>query len=241
MNLVIDIGNTKVKVAVFELDTIITAVVCEEINLVKELKRISNQYTFKRSIVSSVKDINEEYLEELQKLPFLITLNTDTLLPFTNLYATPSTLGNDRIALAAAAVCIHPLKNTLVIDAGTCITYDFINAKNEYLGGAISPGIAMRYKSLHQYTEKLPLLSKNEEFNIIGTSTKSSIHSGIINGISCEIKGIIAQYQQDFGDLTIVLTGGDTKFLSKQLKNSIFANQNFLLNGLNNILTFNNQ
>ena len=241
MNLVIDIGNTKVKVAVFELDTIITAVVCEEINLLKELKRISNQYAIERSIVSSVKDINEEYLEELQKLPFLITLNTDTLLPFTNLYATPSTLGNDRIALAAAAVCIHPLKNTLVIDAGTCITYDFINAKNEYLGGAISPGIAMRYKSLHQYTEKLPLLSKNEEFNIIGTSTKSSIHSGIINGISCEIKGIIAQYQQDFGDLTIVLTGGDTKFLSKQLKNSIFANQNFLLRGLNKILTFNNQ
>lgn len=241
MNLVIDIGNTKVKVAVFELDIIITTVVCEEINLLKELKRISNQYAIERSIVSSVKDINEEYLEELQKLPFLITLNTDTLLPFTNLYATPSTLGNDRIALAAAAVCIHPLKNTLVIDAGTCITYDFINAKNEYLGGAISPGIAMRYKSLHQYTEKLPLLSKNEEFNIIGTSTKSSIHSGIINGISCEIKGIIAQYQQDFGDLTIVLTGGDTKFLSKQLKNSIFANQNFLLNGLNNILTFNNQ
>ena len=241
MNLVIDIGNTKVKVAVFELDTIITAVVCEEINLVKELKRISNQYAFKRSIVSSVKDINEEYLEELQKLPFLITLNTDTPLPFKNLYATPSTLGNDRIALAAAAVCIHPFKNTLVIDAGTCITYDFINAKNEYLGGAISPGIAMRYKSLHQYTGNLPLLSKNEEFNIIGTSTKSSIHSGIINGISCEIKGVIAQYKQDFGDLTIVLTGGDTKFLSKQLKNSIFAHQNFLLSGLNKILTFNNQ
>jgi len=241
MNLVIDIGNTKVKVAVFELDTIITAVVCEEINLVKELKRISNQYAFKRSIVSSVKDINEEYLEELQKLPFLIILNTDTPLPFKNLYATPSTLGNDRIALAAASVCIHPFKNTLVIDAGTCITYDFINAKNEYLGGAISPGIAMRYKSLHQYTGNLPLLSKNEEFNIIGTSTKSSIHSGIINGISCEIKGVIAQYKQDFGDLTIVLTGGDTKFLSKQLKNSIFANQNFLLRGLNKILTFNNQ
>ena len=241
MNLVIDIGNTKVKVAVFELDTIITAVVCEEINLVKELKRISNQYAFKRSIVSSVKDINEEYLEELQKLPFLIILNTDTPLPFKNLYATPATLGNDRIALAAASVCIHPFKNTLVIDAGTCITYDFINAKNEYLGGAISPGIAMRYKSLHQYTGNLPLLSKNEEFNIIGTSTKSSIHSGIINGISCEIKGVIAQYKQDFGDLTIVLTGGDTKFLSKQLKNSIFAHQNFLLRGLNKILTFNNQ
>ena len=241
MNLVIDIGNTKVKVAVFELDTIITAVVCEEINLVKELKRISNQYAIKRSIVSSVKDINEEYHEELQKLPFLIILNTDTPLPFKNLYATPSTLGNDRIALAAAAVCIHPFKNTLVIDAGTCITYDFINAKNEYLGGAISPGIAMRYKSLHQYTGNLPLLSKNEEFNLIVTSTSASIHSGVINGVICEIKGVIAQYERDFGDLTIVLTGGDTKFLFKQLKNSIFANQNFLLSGLNKILTFNNQ
>lgn len=241
MNLVIDIGNSKVKVAVFELDTIITTAVCDEIYFLDEVKRISNQYAIERSIVSSVKDINEEYLEELQKLPFLITLNSDTQLPFKNLYATPSTLGNDRIALAAAAASIYPSQNSLVIDAGTCITYDFINAKNEYLGGAISPGIDMRYKSLHKYTEKLPLLSKNEEFNLIGTSTSTSIHSGVINGVICEIKGVIAQYEQDFGDLTIVLTGGDTKFLFKQLKNSIFANQNFLLHGLNKILTFNNQ
>lgn len=241
MNLVIDIGNSKVKVAVFELDTIITTAVFDEINFLDELKRISNQYAIERSIVSSVKDINEEYLEELQKLPFLITLNSDTQLPFKNLYATPSTLGNDRIALAAAAASIYPSQNSLVIDAGTCITYDFINAKNEYLGGAISPGIDMRYKSLQKYTGKLPLLSKNEEFNLIGTSTSTSIHSGVINGVICEIKGVIAQYEQDFGDLTIVLTGGDTKFLFKQLKNSIFANQNFLLIGLNKILTFNNQ
>lgn len=241
MNLVIDIGNSKVKVAVFELDTIITTAVFDEIYFLDEVKRISNQYAIERSIVSSVKDINEEYLEELQKLPFLITLNSDTQLPFKNLYATPSTLGNDRIALAAAAASIYPSQNSLVIDAGTCITYDFINAKNEYLGGAISPGIDMRYKSLQKYTGKLPLLSKNEEFNLIGTSTSTSIHSGVINGVICEIKGVIAQYEQDFGDLTIVLTGGDTKFLFKQLKNSIFANQNFLLIGLNKILTFNNQ
>ena len=149
MNLVIDIGNSKVKVAVFELDTIITTAVFDEIYFLDEVKRISNQYAIELSIVSSVKDINEEYLEELQKLPFLITLNSDTQLPFKNLYATPSTLGNDRIALAAAAASIYPSQNSLVIDAGTCITYDFINAKNEYLGGAISPGIAMRYKSLH--------------------------------------------------------------------------------------------
>ena len=241
MNLVIDIGNTKVKVAVFELDTIITTIVCDEINFLEELKKISNKYPVTQSIVSSVKDIKLKYLKELNKLPLLVTLNNNTPLPFKNLYASPSTLGNDRIALATAAVCIYPLKNTLVIDAGTCITYDFINAKNEYLGGAISPGIVMRYKSLHQYTGNLPLLSKNEEFKLIGESTSGSIHSGIINGIICEIKGVIAQYEEDFGDLTIVLTGGDTKFLFKQLKNSIFANQNFLLHGLNKILTFNNQ
>ena len=108
MNLVIDIGNSKVKVAVFELDTIITTAVFDEIYFLDEVKRISNQYAIERSIVSSVKDINEEYLEELQKLPFLITLNSDTQLPFKNLYATPSTLGNDRIALAAAAASIYP-------------------------------------------------------------------------------------------------------------------------------------
>lgn len=241
MNLVIDIGNSKVKLAVFELDTIITTTVCDEINLLDEIKRISNKYSITQSILSSVKDIKKEYQKEFNKLPLLIILNNNTPLPFKNLYTTPSTLGNDRIALAAAAISLYPSKNCLVIDAGTCITYDFINSKNEYLGGAISPGIAMRYRSLHQYTVKLPLLNRNEEFNLIGASTQESIHSGIINGVICEIEGVIAQYEEGFDDLTVVLTGGDTKFLSKQLKNSIFANQNFLLNGLNNILTFNNQ
>ena len=241
MNLVIDIGNSKVKLAVFELDTIITTTVCDEINLLDEIKRISNKYSITQSILSSVKDIKKEYQKEFNKLPLLIILNNNTPLPFKNLYTTPSTLGNDRIALAAAAISLYPSKNCLVIDAGTCITYDFINSKNEYLGGAISPGIATRYRSLHQYTVKLPLLNRNEEFNLIGASTQESIHSGIINGVICEIEGVIAQYEEGFDDLTVVLTGGDTKFLSKQLKNSIFANQNFLLHGLNKILTFNNQ
>jgi type III pantothenate kinase len=109
------------------------------------------------------------------------------------------------------------------------------------LGGAISPGLEMRYKALHQHTSKLPLLSKNEVYKRTGFSTTESIHSGVINGVICEIEGVITQYKQDFHDLTVVLTGGDTKFLSKQLKNSIFANQNFLLQGLNKILTHNNQ
>ena len=241
MNLVIDIGNSKVKVAVFEIDTMILSIVCEETSFLDELKKIFNKYQIVQSIVSSVKDIEDEYFEELQKLPSLLLLNSDTPLPFKNLYSSPSTLGNDRIALAAAAVLKYPQKNSLVIDAGTCITYDFVNSNNEYLGGAISPGLEMRYKALHQHTSKLPLLSKNEVYKRTGFSTTESIHSGVINGVICEIEGVITQYKQDFHDLTVVLTGGDTKFLSKQLKNSIFANQNFLLQGLNKILTHNNQ
>ena len=241
MNLVIDIGNTKVKAAVLESDTIHISLTFDENYFADELENILNNYKVTQCILSSVKEINQEYIKKLQEIPFFLSLNSSTQLPFKNLYTSPSSLGNDRIALAAAAVSIYPLKNSLVIDAGTCITYDFLNSNSEYLGGAISPGIEMRYKALHQYTSKLPLLTKERVNKLTGSSTLDSIHSGVINGVACEIEGVIAQYREDFYDLTVVLTGGDTKFLSKQLKNSIFANQNFLLQGLNKILTFNNQ
>tara|TARA_B110000003_G_scaffold276446_1_gene322952 strand:+ start:2483 stop:3208 length:726 start_codon:yes stop_codon:yes gene_type:complete len=241
MNLVIDIGNTKVKAAVLESDTIHISLTFDENYFADELENILNNYKVTQCILSSVKEINQEYIKKLQEIPFFLSLNSSTQLPFKNLYTSPSSLGNDRIALAAAAVSIYPLKNSLVIDAGTCITYDFLNSNSEYLGGAISPGIEMRYKALHQYTSKLPLLTKERVNKLTGSSTLDSIHSGVINGVACEIEGVIAQYREDFYDLTVVLTGGDTKFLSKQLKNSIFANQNFLLLGLNKILTFNNQ
>jgi len=159
--------------------------------------------------------------------------------PFKNTYKTPKTLGVDRIALVAAAVVKFPKKHVLVIDAGTCITYDFVTKEAAYLGGAISPGIKMRYQSLHAFTENLPLLDVFESNNFIGTSTEESIISGVLTGVQKEINGFIEDYQQEYLDLTVVLTGGDTNFLSKQLKSSIFANQNFLLQGLNEILKFN--
>ena len=241
MNLVIDIGNTKVKAAVFELDRIELCVVLDENHFLKYLKEILKNHKITQCILSSVKETNLEFINELQKIPFFISLDFSTKVPFKNLYSTPKTLGVDRMALVAASVCLYPQKNCLIIDAGTCITYDFINSKNEYLGGSISPGIDMRYKSLYNHTSKLPKLAKNNVFNLIGASTSESIHSGVINGTVNEIKGVVGQYEQNFHDLTIVLTGGDTKFLFKQLKNGIFANQNFLLHGLNKILTFNNQ
>jgi type III pantothenate kinase len=170
-----------------------------------------------------------------------LELNSETKLPFTNRYETPKTLGVDRLALVSASVQKYANKNVLIIDAGTCITYDFINQSNNYLGGAISPGIRLRYKSLNNLTANLPLLRTDKPKTITGNSTEASIHSGVVFGVVKEMDGIIDQYAEEYLDLTVILTGGDAKFLLNQLKNSIFANSDFLLEGLNFILDYNSK
>jgi type III pantothenate kinase len=241
MNLVVDIGNTKVKAAVFESNTLISFESFEESNFESIIANFLQEYNIKACILSSVKNDQPEICKILEQIPYFIKLNHTTPIPFINQYSTPTTLGIDRIALVAGATDAYPNQNALIIDAGTCITYDFINENQEYLGGAISPGIQIRYRSVHDYTSKLPKLEAAEGYSLIGDSTESAIHSGILNGVVQEIQGVINQYQAKYSDLTVILTGGDTKFLSKQLKNSIFAHQNFLLQGLNRILTFNNK
>ena len=239
MNLIIDIGNTRVKTAVFEQDTIIKFHDFNKNRIITEVEKIIKNYNIIAAIVSSVSSISSKKIKKLQELVELTIVSSEIKTPFKNLYSTPNTLGVDRIALVFGAVIKYPNQNVLIIDAGTCITYDFINKKQEYLGGAISPGVEMRYKSLHKFTSKLPLLEKDKPENFIGNSTKESINSGVVNGLIQEINGVIEQYKKKYSDLTVVLTGGDTNFLSKQLKSSIFANQNFLLKGLNEILIFN--
>jgi type III pantothenate kinase len=165
-------------------------------------------------------------------------LTESTPIPVKNLYKTPSSLGKDRIALAVGGAMIYKNKNILIIDVGTCITYDFVNDKNEYLGGGISPGIDMRLKSLHQFTAKLPLVEKKEMYSLIGNDTHSSILSGVLNGATEEVKGIIQLYQQQFNELNVILTGGDYIYFATLLKNTIFADQYFLLKGLNQILEY---
>jgi type III pantothenate kinase len=145
------------------------------------------------------------------------------------------------MVLAAGAVLQFPQQNRLVIDAGTCITYDFIDADNRYLGGAISPGLRLRYESLHGYTAKLPLLDLENPNSLIGDSTFDSIHSGVVNGMVYEIDGFINEYKTKFPNFIIILTGGDTVFLAKRLKNTIFANSNFLLESLNQTFQYKNQ
>ncbi|WBX71780.1 type III pantothenate kinase [Tenacibaculum retecalamus] len=239
MNLIIDVGNTRVKAAVFELNTIKEIFVFKKEEIVFEIEKIIKNFSISATIMSSVSNISEKVVQEISDLLDPIHLNSKTKVPFKNKYKTPETLGVDRIALAAAATKKYPDKNVLIIDAGTCITFDFINNKKEYLGGAISLGLKMRYQALHKFTSKLPLLELTEVAEFIGRDTNTSIHSGIINGVCYEIEGVINQYRSEYGDLTVVLTGGDTYFLAKQLKSGIFAHPNFVLEGLHTVLTYN--
>ncbi|MFD1163673.1 MULTISPECIES: type III pantothenate kinase [Hwangdonia] len=240
MNLIVDVGNTYVKLAVFKGDAIKRKDVIKLNHLLNHIELLKKEYnSITKVIISSVGKLKKETVNHIDKHYNVILLNSDTKLPFTNLYSTPKTLGIDRIALVSASVHQFPDNNALIIDAGTCITYDFVSNKNEYLGGAISPGIRMRYKSLHNLTANLPLLETEIPNSITGNSTNASIHSGVVHGVLKEIEGVIKEYEQKYSDLTVILTGGDANFLSKQLKSSIFANSNFLLEGLNYILQFN--
>ena len=237
--LIIDAGNTRVKVVVFEEDSLLEEQICTGDSLQETFSDFFLRHHFSRAILSSVGGLTSEIQALLPKdLPLLLLSNT-TKVPFKNLYGTPKTLGVDRIALVSAASTQFARRNVLVIDAGTCVTFEFINADNEYLGGAISPGLEMRYAALGRFTEKLPKLAFESPKELIGNDTESCMHSGVVNGLVFEIEGIIDSYQEQFSDLTIVLTGGDTNYLSKRLKNSIFANPNFLLEGLNAILKHN--
>jgi len=229
-----------VKLAVYEENSCLDKYSILKKDFLKKIKKILNKYPeTKKGIISSVDFFSIEEEIELRKYLQLTIVSIEMLLPFNNLYKTPKTLGLDRIALIAAAVDQYQNKNVLVIDVGTCVTYDFVNSKNEYLGGAISPGLTIRYEALHNLTAKLPLLKPDDSDYFIGNSTESSIHSGVINGLVNEIDGTIQQYQSTYQDLTIILTGGDTNFLAKKLKSSIFANSNFLLEGLNHLLKIN--
>ncbi|APG61051.1 type III pantothenate kinase [Christiangramia salexigens] len=240
MNLVIDVGNTFVKIAVFQNNSIRETWKFEKKDFLKKFQKIQSQYPkIQNSIISSVSSGDDFLIKEVKKHYPLLELDQSTKLPFQNNYGTPSSLGKDRIALAAAAVKEHPGKNVLVIDAGTCITYDLKTSEDIYLGGSISPGLGMRFKSLHKFTANLPLVIPKPEAELIGNSTETSILSGIINGIKMELKGIIEAYGSDYQELKVIFTGGDSQFLSIPLKNSIFANPNFLLEGLNFILEFN--
>ena len=242
MLLAIDVGNTQIKLAVFEHHTLIHKEIIAyndwQIAVKKNLKKFLK---IENIVVASVGKLKKEDFLELNSNVKIYFITKESNFPFQNLYATPNTLGIDRMVLAAGAVLQFPNKKRLVIDAGTCITYDFIDENNNYLGGAISPGIRLRYESLHNYTAKLPLLAKENPDNIIGNSTNQSIHSGVVNGVAMEIDGFINNSFGENDNFIIILTGGDAEFLADRLKNTIFANSNFLLESLNQTFQYNHK
>ncbi|MDC3265562.1 MAG: type III pantothenate kinase [Flavobacteriaceae bacterium] len=235
MNLVVDIGNSSLKVAIFDKKLMTSKFIYtnQSLNIFSDLFKNN---VIDNCLISNVSTIDKNILDFLKINSNLFSINESINLPFINLYKTKNTLGHDRIALVSAAAIDFPDQNTLIIDTGTCITYDFKNSENEYLGGGISPGIQMRFKSLNSQTSKLPLSTINLDYKLIGDDTNSSINSGVVHGVISEINGIINQYQERFKNIKIILTGGDSNFLLKKIKNTIFADQNFLLKGLNYLL-----
>lgn len=243
MNLIIDIGNTRAKLAVYQDNKILKTLICRKEELYTNQKKILKQFpNIKNGILANVSGSTNNFEKALSGIPKKkLYLSPSTPVPFINLYRSQKTLGLDRIALAAAAVSTYPQQNILVIDAGTCVTYDIITADKTYLGGAISPGLNMRFRALNNFTANLPLLradNKKKTFDL-GQNTVDSLQLGVNQGLSYEIDGFINQFQQSYENLTVILTGGDCEILCKSIKNSIFAVKNFLLTGLNCILEYN--
>ena len=235
MNLVVDFGNTFIKAALFEASHLKQSFY----NIAEaDLKLVEKEHSPNRILVSSVSKSKED-VREIFKTSEIVFLESTLPLPFQINYKTPQTLGLDRIAGVAGAQELFPNENALVIDMGTCITYDFIDANSVYHGGGISPGMKMRFKALHNFTAKLPLIEPEEDVELTGQSTKESILSGIIYGISAEIDGIIRMYSDKCAHLRIIICGGDAKFFENKLKAGIFAAPELVLMGLNRILLYN--
>ena len=241
MNLVLDLGNTYGKIAVCDHNKVVEAATYEKITS-REISYFHIRYSgLEGAIVSSVVNYSREIIDYLSNLySTCIELNHSTPIPLENKYNTPDTLGYDRIAAAVGAYTICPGKNVLVIDAGTAITYDIVTSRGEYMGGNISQGVDIRFKSLNKYTSRLPNLERPEERPpLVGSSTNEAIQSGIINGLLFEMDGFIGAFSKKYPKLQVVLTGGDAKYFVGKLKSTIFVDPNLNLIGLNRILEHN--
>ena len=239
MNLVIDIGNTVAKLAVFDHDTVIEMVRGSNHSL-DCLALLCSKYPIEKGIVASVITLSRTIRRQLAKAEFpIMALTHETPIAITNLYRTPETLGMDRLAAVVGAHYLQPDRNLLVIDAGTAVTYEFIDAEGRYWGGNISPGIYTRFKALNACCDKLPLIDRIGEQTDFGYSTETAIRAGVVKGMEFEIAGYITEMQKKYPDLLVFLTGGDNFSFDTNIKNSIFADRFLVLKGLNRILNYN--
>ena len=237
MNLALDFGNTRLKAGVFEGKDLVEYIVLpsHEALLNAEIMRLP----IKHCIIASVTNKHEEMFVLLSSKFSCQLFKSDTPIPINNLYKSASTLGSDRLAASIGAFSLYPNQNVLTIDAGTCIKYNFVNSDNEYLGGAISPGISMRLKAMYHYSHALPLIEADHAYTkLLGQTTAESMLSGSLVAAAIEIDGMIDKYHVNYENMTVVITGGDSEYLCKLLKNRFFAHQNLVLLGLNTILNY---
>lgn len=234
-----DFGNTRLKCGVFK-NGIITEVIVLPNDNYETIAQILKKYSPSKTILSSVIEHNTQVEELLRSCSAFHKVSADTKLPFTTPVKKPETIGADRIALAAAAVWFYQGKNNLVIGMGSCITYNFINKYNQFLGGSISPGMEMRFISLKTFTAKLPLVKPDWNFPLIGYDTKTNILSGVLLGICTEIDGTIDSYTTHFNNFNVLLTGGDAPYFAGHLKYKIFADPDLIFKGLYALSEYNN-
>ena len=240
VNLIIDIGNTVAKIALFE-GADLKDVVYDSNFTLGSLSDVCRRYPIEKAIVATVIDLTDEAEARLAELPCpLLRLGADTPLPVENLYETPRTLGYDRMAAVVGAAERFPGRDILVIDAGTCITYEFVDAAGRYHGGNISPGLQMRFRALNHYTGRLPLVEAEGRLLPMGKDTETAIRAGVLKGIEYEMAGYIRAMKDKYPELLVFLTGGDEFSFDTNLKSIIFADRFLVLKGLNRILIYNN-
>lgn len=241
MKLIIDIGNTVVKMVAFRGDEPVDEIRAESGELAG-LCDFVKKYDFRRGIVGTVRNLLDSEEEALSRLPFpLLRLSPDTPVPITNRYRTPQTLGSDRLAAVIGASSLKPGYDLLIIDAGTCITYEVIDARGNYWGGNIAPGMQMRLRALHEFTGRLPLVEAEGDVPGMGYSTETAIRSGVLRGMKYEIEGYIKSMRSKFPHLLVFLTGGDRISFDTNIKNIIFTDRYIVPRGLNKILDFNEE
>jgi type III pantothenate kinase len=241
MILTIDIGNTTCKAGIFQNHLLTRFFSCTFDDLIDRVREIVECDPIKAIAICSVRGNISSLKAEFENNFLIFEISSDISLPFKNNYLS-ATLGNDRLALVTGALAQNKKPHdSLIIDAGTCLTYDYIDKNLNYHGGAISPGLNMRFKSLHTFTSKLPLIASNANTPVIGNTTDSSIRSGVQHGLSMEIDGMISFYREKSSNLKIFLTGGDSVLLSGHLKNRFFAVPYLMLYGIYNLYQYNNE
>ncbi|MEI7420947.1 MAG: type III pantothenate kinase [Prolixibacteraceae bacterium] len=240
MNLVLDIGNSRTKAAIFSKGEMVGSSVFTNLS-VKEIQELVEEFQgTEQVILSSVASVPSEIGEYLEKsFATCLVLNSQTPVPITIGYLTPETLGLDRIAAAVGAHGLYPEKDLLVIDAGTAVTFDLIEKNGQFLGGNISPGMRSRFRALNDYTQNLPLIQEADQWPSIGQTTEEAIRAGVLNGMIFEIDGMIDLLKNKYPGIQPVLTGGDAGFFERRLKNHIFVKFEITLIGLNRILEYN--